>query len=92
MSEVCGDGLNYGIFQCDDGNRDDGDGCSSDCTIEAGYSCSITTISTSDVGSNTCTKMGEILITNAIIDPTLVLSVDLSLQVKFSSKFLVFII
>ncbi len=26
--------------KCDDGNADNGDGCSSDCTIEAGFSCS----------------------------------------------------
>ena len=37
--EICGDGnrINYA---CDDGNAEDGDGCSSQCTIEEGYVCS----------------------------------------------------
>ena len=40
--EICGDGINYGSFdnECDDGNTDDNDGCSSDCTVESGYECS----------------------------------------------------
>eukprot|EP01022_Parablepharisma_sp_SALTPOND_P012507 TRINITY_DN1609_c0_g2_i1.p1 TRINITY_DN1609_c0_g2~~TRINITY_DN1609_c0_g2_i1.p1 ORF type:complete len:1244 (+),score=61.49 TRINITY_DN1609_c0_g2_i1:84-3815(+) len=37
--EICGDGINLGQFQCDDGNNINGDGCSSDCTVEYGYSC-----------------------------------------------------
>ncbi len=37
---VCGDGLVKLGEQCDDGNTDNGDGCSSTCTTEAGYSCS----------------------------------------------------
>ena len=37
--EVCGDGLNYGTLACDDGNNDDGDGCSSTCEVETGFSC-----------------------------------------------------
>jgi cysteine-rich repeat protein len=38
---LCGDGeLNQGIGeQCDDGDIDDGDGCSSDCLIEDGWEC-----------------------------------------------------
>jgi len=37
---VCGDGmLLRGTEQCDDGNALDGDGCSSACTTEAGYTC-----------------------------------------------------
>ena len=28
-----------GILQCDDGNVIDGDGCSSDCSIELGFDC-----------------------------------------------------
>jgi len=34
----CGDGLIIGE-QCDDQNTDDGDGCSSSCEIESGWSC-----------------------------------------------------
>ena len=35
---ICGDEL---IFpnECEDGNFDSGDGCSSDCQIESGYNC-----------------------------------------------------
>jgi fibro-slime domain-containing protein len=36
----CGDGLVLGSEACDDGNLVNGDGCSSDCTVEAGYTCS----------------------------------------------------
>ena len=39
-SEICGDGLNLGRYKCDDGNRVDGDGCSSKCEIEEGFACS----------------------------------------------------
>lgn len=27
-TEICGDGLNLGQYECDDGNKNDGDGCS----------------------------------------------------------------
>jgi len=36
----CGDGLLLGNEQCDDGNAVSGDGCSSTCQIEPGYTCS----------------------------------------------------
>lgn len=35
----CGDGFIEGIEECDDGNPDDGDGCSSTCTVESGWDC-----------------------------------------------------
>lgn len=44
---VCGDGIVFGVDEygdpeeCDDGNIRDGDGCSSDCKIEDGYTCSL---------------------------------------------------
>jgi cysteine-rich repeat protein len=38
--EKKGDGLNFGQFQCDDGNSKDGDGCSKMGIIETGFSCS----------------------------------------------------
>ena len=38
-SEICGDGLNFGQYECDDGNLEDGDGCSSLCKIEEGFRC-----------------------------------------------------
>lgn len=37
--EICGDGLNLGQNECDDGNVIDGDGCSSSCRIEYGAKC-----------------------------------------------------
>ena len=40
MIEICGDGLNLGMNECDDGNQIDGDGCSSLCKVEKGFSCS----------------------------------------------------
>ena len=39
-SEICGDGLVLGQLQCDDGNTNDGDGCSSSCELEHGWECS----------------------------------------------------
>lgn len=36
---MCGDGLNLGGHECDDGNLQDGDGCSHKCTVEKGYRC-----------------------------------------------------
>ena len=38
---VCGDGEITGDEECDDGNAKDGDGCSSDCTIETGWICEL---------------------------------------------------
>jgi fibro-slime domain-containing protein len=35
----CGDNNKGGIEECDDGNVDDGDGCSSQCTKEEGFNC-----------------------------------------------------
>lgn len=37
--EVCGDGKNFGLLDCDDGNTVNGDGCSSSCEIEADWMC-----------------------------------------------------
>jgi len=45
----CGDGLIDASEQCDDGNFNNGDGCSSSCVIESGYECSGT--------PSTCTLM-----------------------------------
>jgi cysteine-rich repeat protein len=36
---VCGDGIKMPDEACDDGNVQNGDGCSSTCTIEPGYTC-----------------------------------------------------
>jgi cysteine-rich repeat protein len=37
--EICGDGINLGFLQCDDGNNVSGDGCSSKCLLEPGWNC-----------------------------------------------------
>jgi cysteine-rich repeat protein len=37
---VCGDGAQTGDENCDDGNMDDGDGCSAECQSEPGWTCS----------------------------------------------------
>merc|ERR1712167_474635 len=36
---TCGDGVRTGMEICDDGNRNNGDGCSSSCSVETGYVC-----------------------------------------------------
>lgn len=38
--EKCGDGLNFGLLQCDDGNLIAGDGCSPTCQVESDWTCS----------------------------------------------------
>lgn len=40
VEAVCGNGVIEGDQACDDGNTEDGDGCSSTCTIEEGWTCS----------------------------------------------------
>lgn len=35
--EICGDGINMGFNECDDGNTDSFDGCGTYCTIDPGY-------------------------------------------------------
>ena len=35
----CGDGVKAGTETCDDGNTTNGDGCSSSCSVEAGFNC-----------------------------------------------------
>jgi len=39
VSTNCGNGILEGTEQCDDGNATPGDGCTSDCKIESGWSC-----------------------------------------------------
>ncbi len=36
---ICGDGILTGNEQCDDGNLNKGDGCGTDCKVEAGFRC-----------------------------------------------------
>ena len=39
LIEICGDGINLGMKECDDGNVINGDGCSSECKVEEGFIC-----------------------------------------------------
>ncbi len=39
LTGTCGDGNRTADEQCDDGDTEDGDGCSSSCTVENGYLC-----------------------------------------------------
>ena len=50
--EICGDGFNYGQYQCDDGNKVNGDGCSNKCVIEDGWTCG----GGSTIGPDSCYK------------------------------------
>lgn len=47
--EICGDGLDYKEYECDDGNRDNLDGCDEFCQIEPGYDCENGNITSPDV-------------------------------------------
>jgi cysteine-rich repeat protein len=38
--QACGDGALHRSEDCDDGNEDDGDGCSQSCEVESGWACS----------------------------------------------------
>jgi cysteine-rich repeat protein len=38
-AEICGDGKDLGMNECEDGNILDGDGCSSSCKIEPEFNC-----------------------------------------------------
>jgi fibro-slime domain-containing protein len=40
-ANVCGDGVVAGLEQCDDKNTVSGDGCSSTCAVETGYTCAV---------------------------------------------------
>ena len=49
MLEVCGDGINLGKVECDDGNTISGDCCSADCKVEFGCQCRSQGVRLSDV-------------------------------------------
>eukprot|EP01063_Lacrimia_lanifica_P022660 TRINITY_DN30191_c0_g1_i1.p1 TRINITY_DN30191_c0_g1~~TRINITY_DN30191_c0_g1_i1.p1 ORF type:complete len:915 (+),score=146.89 TRINITY_DN30191_c0_g1_i1:97-2841(+) len=57
---VCGD-----VFQalsaeeCDDGNVEDDDGCSAECTVEAGYSCYPSTVNGTVYGADAASGVSE---------------------------------
>ena len=45
---ICGDSKRYGAEQCDDGNSDSADGCSSACVVEPYFNCENGSTSTPD--------------------------------------------
>jgi len=46
---VCGNGIKEGAEKCDDGDTSSGDGCSSSCAVESGWTCNT-------ASPNVCTK------------------------------------
>ena len=40
ICQKCGNGKREGTEECDDQNKDDLDGCSSECKVEEGFECS----------------------------------------------------
>ncbi|CAI2381489.1 unnamed protein product [Moneuplotes crassus] len=55
-SDDCGDGkvMSVQAGYCDDGGNDDGDGCSSTCVVETGWTCTSGDSSTASTCSDTC--------------------------------------
>ncbi len=52
---VCGDGMNYiGVEQCDDGNTESGDGCSSACLVEVEAICGDNICDVKQESTSTC--------------------------------------
>ena len=60
--EVCGDGLNVGGNECDDGNLLSFDGCDTNCVVEVGYSCS----GGSNEKADSCFPMDGPMITDVV--------------------------
>ena len=76
--EVCGDGRRVLMATgCDDGNQIDGDGCSSSCQVESGWSCAGGSLTSPDV----CVGLigPEVRIITNIYDPT-------SFKISFDKK------
>ncbi|CAI2384325.1 unnamed protein product [Moneuplotes crassus] len=55
-SDICGDGavMNPTAGYCDDGDKDDGEGCSSNCSVESGWDCTLGDSSTASSCSDKC--------------------------------------
>ena len=53
--EICGDGILFNL-ECDDGNTESGDGCSSSCTVENDWTCG----GGSSISASACSFSGEI--------------------------------
>lgn len=53
-SSTCGDGIKDDYEVCEDGNTKSGDGCSSTCAMETGYSCTGGSFGNADTCSILC--------------------------------------
>lgn len=64
--DICGDGKLYTV-DCDDGNLNDGDGCSSLCTVQTDYTC----VGGTETSPSLCSYSGavKIIISSYIKDP-----------------------
>jgi cysteine-rich repeat protein len=82
-SEICGDGLLFELA-CDDGNNEDGDGCSSRCSIEEGWTC---THSSPSVCTLTGGLMANVYKQDKVAGKNqLYLYVSLSIALKLANK------
>lgn len=77
--EKCGDGKKF-VLGCDDGNNNDGDGCSRDCRVEAGYTCAGGTPENPDLCSNAIPNTISIIQTGQVRLST---SIVLNLRVSY---------
>lgn len=64
--DICGDGKLY-TLECDDGNLNDGDGCSSLCKVQTDYTC----VGGTEASPSLCSYSGavKIIISSYIKDP-----------------------
>ena len=70
--DICGDSIIIDS-ECDDGNTDSGDGCSSDCKVESGYIC-----------DPQCAPIIPLSISSLAISSDFILQVFLSRPAQFS--------
>jgi cysteine-rich repeat protein len=76
LETACGDGIATATETCDDGNAEDGDGCSRTCTVETGYVCTvpgrpaddILTAADVEVGPTRCLKTPPVLPLVPVVD------------------------
>ncbi|CDW81534.1 UNKNOWN [Stylonychia lemnae] len=63
--EKCGDSKNFGLNECDDGNSQNGDGCSSACKIEQGFICSGGNTKQKDICYAIQTQIDNVIVTGS---------------------------
>ena len=80
--EKCGDGMKF-VLPCDDGNNNDGDGCSRDCHVEPGYTCAGGSATSLDNCFNTLPTSVNIIQTGVVRLGT---SIVLNLRINYIPK------